>query len=119
MDDTNFTVKRSTIPRAGKGLFSNVNITKGTVVLQYIGKRQPYHSHKSHDYCFNVGDNVCINALKSKAISRYVNDNFNHSDKHLNLDWVTEDGRVFMVAIRDVTAGDELMISYGRRYWGK
>ena len=117
MDDSNFIVKPSTITVAGKGLFTKVDIPKDTNVLEYYGKKQSYHSHKKHDYCFGVGVNMCINAFKSKSIARYVNDNHNHSKKQLNLDWDIKGDKVFMVSICDIPKNSELFISYGNIYW--
>jgi hypothetical protein len=117
MDDSQFIIKPSTISNAGKGLFSRTNIKRGTTVLVYQGKRQMYHSHKNHEYCYGINDSTCINAKKSTCLARYVNDTFGHSDKPINLRCNINDDVIEMVACTDINAGDELFISYGDRYW--
>lgn len=117
MNDSNFIVKPSTISIAGKGLFTNVDIPRDSVVIEYYGKRQLYHSHKKHDYCYGIGNNICINAFKSKSLARYVNDNYNYSEKKLNLKWKVINDKVFMESICDIPKNTELFISYGNIYW--
>lgn len=117
MDSSLFSVKPSTIFKAGKGLFTKVDIPQNTTVLHYLGKKQPYHSHKNHNYCFGLDNNTCINALKSSHIAKYVNDNHNYTDKQLNLKWVFKDDQVLMVSIKDIPKNSELFIPYGDKYW--
>lgn len=127
MDNSLFIVKSSSIPNAGKGLFTKVDILKDTIVLYYTGKKLSYYSHKSHDYCYKMDDNICINGLKSKHISKYVNDNHNHSNKQLNLEWKiysnkvdsnkVDSNKIAMVSTCDIPKDSEMFISYEYKYW--
>jgi len=117
MDECNFQIKQSTITKAGKGLFTKTNIENETIVLEYKGKIQPYHSHKDHEYCFEIRKNVCVNAKKNKGLARYINDTYEHSHKLVNLDWVHINGKVYMKSIQYIPKETELFIKYGNDYW--
>lgn len=117
MDESLFIVKPSTITRAGRGLFTSVNIHKGSTVLEYKGRRQKYHSHKDHGYCYEVEDGICINATKSNGKAKYVNDNYGYKHKLYNLDWIITEGNVYLLSTRFIHKGSELFVNYGSNYW--
>lgn len=116
--------RKSTIPKAGRGVFvKSGHIAAGTRVMQYVGKLVPEDHIGNHDYCFAITDAHCIKAWSGKVdetdpnkLSGIVNDSYGTKNKP-NLDWVVTGKKVWMVAIRDITAGEELFISYGDKYW--
>src|SRR5690606_8087854 len=72
-------VKKSTIPNAGKGLFTKKFIPKGTLIVEYKGKRSAWRDVKDEDgkngYIFFINRNHVINGLPNKkALARYAND---------------------------------------------
>ncbi len=44
----------------------------------------------------------------------YLYDFYDH-----NLDWQEHNGRVYLTATRDICAGEELFVDYGRSYWSR
>jgi uncharacterized protein len=118
-------VKKSTIPNAGKGLFTKKFIPKGARVLEYKGIISTWKDVKDEDgrngYIFYVKRHHVINAAPTlKALARYANDaNGLTKVKGLknNCDYETEDLRAFIVALRDIPAGSEILVDYGKDYW--
>ena len=52
------------------------------------------------------------------VLARYANDAKGLGRGLLNnCKYVEDKGRVFIVAIKDIPAGAELLISYGKEYW--
>ena len=122
-------VKRSGIPGAGKGLFTKQFIVKGTRIIEYKGeittwKKVLQIERKTkifNQYLYYLKCNHIIDAmLYSKALARYANDakGLNKARGLVNnCKYVEDEGRVFMEAIKDITAGAELLIRYGTEYW--
>lgn len=121
----NLIVKRSTIPNAGKGLFTKTYIPKGTRIIEYKGKvtswKDADHDDGNNLYIFYVNRNHVINAADNKKLlARYANDAKGLSKiKGLrnNSEYVNEKTRVFIIATRDIAAGSEIFVGYGADYW--
>ena len=123
--DKQLEVKRSTIPGAGKGLFTKKKIEKGRYITEYTGTistwKEVNHENGSNLYIYYVNRNHVIDASKhTKSVARYANDakgiqrpkGFRN-----NAQYVTENGRVFIQALVDINAGEEILVSYGKEYW--
>jgi hypothetical protein len=72
-------LKKSSIPGAGKGLFTKIDIGKGQLIVEYKGKLELWKDVKGQDgynaYLFRLNRKYAINALNyKKALARYVND---------------------------------------------
>jgi len=117
-------VKESTIPGAGKGLFTNIEIPKGTRVVEYKGRRTVWKEVKNDStnyYIYTINRNNVIDAQKTmSALARYAND-----AKGLtrvkgvtnNCVYVNEGKRAFIEALRDIPAGAEILVDYTKEYW--
>jgi hypothetical protein len=72
-------------------------------------------------YIFYVKRTHVINALPTpKALARYANDANGLTrvpGLKNNCDYETEDVRAFIVALRDIPAGSEILVDYGKDYW--
>jgi hypothetical protein len=118
-------VKRSTIPGSGKGLFTKKPIPKGTPIVEYKGKISDWNSAEHDDgnnpYIFYVNRKHVIDALKTPgALARYANDGTGLKRvKGLtnNATYVEKGKRVFIEALRDIPAGSEILVNYGKEYW--
>lgn len=119
------TVKESTIPGAGMGLFTKEPIPKGTRVIEYKGKvtswKKADHMDGLNPYIFYVNAYHVIDTLHcKKSLARYAND-----AKGLkkikgitnNCKFVIEDLRVFLEAEKNIEAGSEILVGYGQEYW--
>jgi uncharacterized protein len=118
-------VKPSTLPNAGKGLFTKIFIPKGTRIVEYKGRittwKEVEHDH-DNAYLFTVHEGHVIDASRSyKALSRYANDarGFTRVTGITNnsIYYRDENDRVFLESKRDIEAGSEIFVSYGADYW--
>jgi len=118
-------VKESTIPGAGMGLFTHVAIAKGSRIIQYTGRVSTWekadHQEGLNAYIYYMNDDNVIDASKRKnSLGRYANDARGMKKiKGLlnNCDYVEEGVKVFIEATKDIAAGGEILVSYGKEYW--
>lgn len=104
-------VKRSS---AGLGLFAAVPIKKGKTIIEYIGERIPTSEGDKRDsrYIFNVNSRIDIDGSPRYNTARYIN----HSCRP-NCEAINRRGRVFIVAKKNILAGEELHYNYGKSYF--
>lgn len=118
-------VKKSTLPNAGKGLFTKKFIPKGTRIVEYKGKTRTWKEVQADDkespYIYYVTRNFVIDALNDKkAMARYANDARGLQrvkDINNNAEYVEDGTRVFIEAAKDIPAGGEIFVGYGPEYW--
>ena len=120
-------VKKSTLPNSGKGLFTLKDIRKDQIVCEYEGELITWaEATKRNDkdkggYVYYITAKACIDAFKyKKTYGRYANDAAgltrvaglrNNSTYH------EVKNRVYIKATRNIPAGSEIFVSYGRSYW--
>lgn len=118
-------VKRSTIAAAGKGLFTKKFIAKGSCIVEYKGKittwKDANHDDGKNAYIYYVKRSHVIDASRRlKVLARYANDAAGLTRiKGItnNSEFVDEGLRVFIYAKKDIPAGSEILVAYGKEYW--
>ena len=118
-------VKRSQLPDAGKGLFTKVFIPKGTKVVQYKGKITTWkgvdHKEGNNGYIYFVRRDYVIDARTwPSALARYANDAEGlQKVKGLrnNAEYMEEGEKVYIITTKDIPAGSEIFVEYGKEYW--
>lgn len=118
-------IKVSTIPGAGKGLFTSIFIPKGTRIIEYTGKITTWKEVNSGEhfngYVYYINRNHVIDGKDDMdSLARYANDarGITTIDGVTNNSkYVEEDKRVYIVARKDIEAGSEIFVSYGKEYW--
>ena len=97
----------------GQGLFAGQEIKQGTKIIRYIGERITHEESErrlaaGNAYIFGLDERYAIDGSTPKNTARYIN----HSCEP---NCQTEQfGRiVWIVAIRDIRAGEELTYNYG------
>jgi uncharacterized protein len=118
-------VKKSGIPNSGKGLFTKKFIPKGTRIVEYKGRISKWKDVADEDgkngYIFYVNRNHVINALPVKsALARYANDArglVRVKGVTNNCDYVSEGVKAYIESKRDIPAGAEIFVDYGKDYW--
>jgi SET domain-containing protein len=118
-------VKKSTIPNSGKGLFTKKFIPKGTRIVEYKGKISTWKDVKDEDgkngYIFYVTRNHVIDGRPAlKAFARYANDArglVKISGITNNSDYVTDGLKAYIESKKDIPAGSEIFVDYGKDYW--
>ncbi len=102
----------------GKGVFAVQDLAEGEVLIEYIGEiinwkealRRHPHDPKdpNHTFYFHIDEDHVIDAKHGGNSSRWIN----HSCKP-NCEADEQDGRVFIKALRNIPAGEELFYDYG------
>lgn len=118
-------VKKSTIPNAGKGLFTKKFIPKGTRIVEYKGRRSAWKEVKDEDgkngYIFFINRNNVIDGLPYKsALARYANDArglVKMKGFYNNSDYIVDGVRAYIESKKDIPAGSEIFVDYGKDYW--
>jgi uncharacterized protein len=117
-------VKKSTIPGAGKGLYTKKFISKGTRIVEYKGRKTVWKEVKDRDdngYIYSINRNHVIDALKTKsALARYANDAkglVRIKGINNNSEYVNDNYRAYIEATKDIPAGAEILVGYGKEYW--
>lgn len=120
-------VKKSRLPGAGKGLFTTKDIKKGSKIIEYRGEIidwKEYCKRVKEDkdgYMAFVSRNKCIDAYNTPQYkARYANDanGLIKSKKYKNnAEYQIIDDKVYIVATRDIKAGEEIFVDYSKDYW--
>ena len=119
------TIKRSGITGAGKGLFTKEFIAKGTKIVEYAGSittwKDVMAQTQFNGYVYYIKRNIVIDAKPyKKTFGRYAND-ANGITKIKNVKnnsrYIIEGTKVFIEAFKNINAGDEIFVSYGKEYW--
>ena len=102
----------------GKGVFALTDFAKGETIIEYVGeiiswkealRRHPHDpTDPNHTFYFHIDETHVIDALYGGNSSRWIN----HSCKP-SCEPDEVDGRIFIKAIRDIKAGEELSYDYG------
>ena len=106
--DDRFELRPSTIPAAGLGVFTRVELTVGAT-LEVIGVLVTHESisdrctHFADHHKFRLGDKLLIPAGFGGLVNHSVDP---------NLEKVIEGDRLFLRAIRPIAAGAELFFRY-------
>lgn len=118
-------IKRSGIPGAGKGLFTKNFIPKGTRIVEYKGKvttwKEVNHDEGKNGYIYYVKRYHVLDARHHvKALARYANDAMGISrvkGVRNNSSYETNGLKVYIDAAKDIPAGSEILVGYGKEYW--
>lgn len=123
--DNYLQVKQSTLPNAGKGLFTKKFIAKGSLITEYKGKitnwKDTNHDDGKNPYIFYVSRNHVLDAKEEKiAFAHYANDakGFKRVPGLKNNGiYIVKNKRVFIQALKDIQPKEEIFVAYGKEYW--
>jgi uncharacterized protein len=120
-------IRNSQLPKAGKGLYTTKKIRKGTRIIEYRGEIitwKEYEKRVREDkdgYLFYVNKKRCIDAYSTPQYkARYANDAAGLSRvKGLqnNSTYQIFGNKCYIVAERDIEAGEEIFVDYTSEYW--
>ncbi len=119
------TVKKSGLTNAGNGLFAKVFIPKNMLIVEYKGKITTWKEVDDNDgnngYIYYVKKDHVIDASNhKKALARYANDARGlRRTKGLtnNAEYVEVGTKVYIKSNKDIEAGSEIFVEYGKEYW--
>jgi SET domain-containing protein len=102
----------------GKGVFAVTDIAEGETIIEYVGEiitweeAQAKHPHDpsdpNHTFYFHIDEEHVIDGKVGGNSSRWIN---HACEPNCEADEV--DGRVFIKALRNIAAGEELHYDYG------
>ena len=113
--------RKSQLPNAGDGLFTNKKIEKYQIICCYDGPHITNKQWKISGWNVNllqIDENTCIDGKNCQA--RKINDANGISKKvgcNNNCRFIIENKKAFIVATRDIEKGEELFVGYGENYW--
>lgn len=118
-------LKKSVLEEAGKGLFTRIEIPKGTVITEYKGRfvfwKDVKHLDGYNAYLFKINRQFAIDAEKYyKSFGRYANDARGFSritGLRNNSEYVVYNNRCYISSIRKIQKGEEILVPYGKEYW--
>jgi SET domain-containing protein len=102
----------------GKGVYAVVDLAEGETLIEYLGevigwdealRRHPHDpTDPNHTFYFHIDEDHVIDAKVGGNSSRWIN----HSCAP-NCESEVDEGRVFIRALRNIAAGEELFYDYG------
>jgi SET domain-containing protein len=120
-------VKKSSLPDAGKGLFTKRDIKKGERFIEYLGEvvtEAELDRRAEKDifgYAFYISKKKCIDAFYTpNELARYANDarGLNKiKGVNNNACYVVYRNSGWIKAEKNIKAGEEIFVSYGAEYW--
>ena len=119
------TIKTSIIPGSGLGLFAEENIKPGQPIVKVTGPRYTEEEAlklEMNGYLLDAADNSG-EAIDVEGPARYANDAFGITRlpglANNSAFILYEDGTMWLEATRNIKAGNEIFVSYGRTYWAR
>lgn len=118
-------VKDSQIPNSGKGLFTSIDIEKNEIISKFIGEiLSDYESDirsnsGDDDYFMNLPSGKILDCKLTDCFAKYANDSEVMPSGFKNNSFISMDDEdnVVLVAKRDISAGEEIFVGYGKKYW--
>jgi SET domain-containing protein len=118
-------VKESMLPGAGKGLYTEELIEKGSCIIEYKGTvttwKNVAHDDGKNAYVFYVNRNHVTDARDHPhELARYVNDAKGIQQVkgiNNNAEYVVIKRRIYIYATKNIPAGAEIFVGYGKGYW--
>ena len=102
--------------KTGRGLFAQEPIPKGACIIEYVGRPLSLveMARDAGKYYFWVSDFAMIDGNIKENTARFIN----HSCAP-SCEVDGPDGRIFVMAKRNIKAGEELTYDYGDEYFNK
>lgn len=100
----------------GLGLFAKVDIKKGDCIIEYVGEiiTEDEANRRGGKYLFQTGRNRHIDGKDRSNTARYIN----HACRP-NAESDIKKGRVFISAVKNIKAGEEIFYDYGKEYFNE
>lgn len=112
LDKSYYAVKRGV---SGLGLFAKKDIPKKSCIIEYVGIMRPNKEveFNTTKYLFEINNRFTLDGSPRWNTARYIN----HSCKKHNAESDVIKGRVYISAIKNIKAGEEITYDYGKEYF--
>jgi SET domain-containing protein len=110
MKREDFVIRRTA---TGLGLFTLRAIKKGQRIIEYVGTiiTNEEADRRGGKYLFELDEKRAVDGHARSNTARYIN----HSCRP-NAEGLTTGSRIWIWAMRDIKAGEELTLNYGKEY---
>jgi hypothetical protein len=122
-NDDNVEIKKSKIPRAGKGLYAKKDFKRGDFICWYMGylieNDMIVNGYYDSDYILKLPDKnlyICAEDVNS-CFGRYINDGLSKYNSNCIFETYTDIYSAGIKAKKKINKGDELYLTYGTDYW--
>lgn len=106
---------------AGNGLFVLQAVSPGEVLCEYRGRllcTSEAMRLENKSYLMRIGPQEYIDAREElEVLACFINDCRNPAVYNVRFEKRPGEGRAMVVAVRPISAGEELFVDYGRWYW--
>jgi hypothetical protein len=103
------------------GLFADKDFSEGSIICIYTGKvLRTKEALKLEDksYLMRLGEQCYIDAKDTlEVLARYINDCVNPKGWNVRFDKSAENQCAYVVALRNISKGEEIFVDYGKWYW--
>jgi hypothetical protein len=115
-------VRKTTIKGCDfNGLFANQAYSQGDILCKYTGavlRTKEALRLEDKSYLMRLGEQCYVDARASlDVIARYINDCINPAGWNVKFRKRPDEECAEVVAIRDIAAGEEIFVDYGKWYW--
>lgn len=115
----------SQIPNAGNGLFTSIDIESGEIISKFVGEVISDEEAKKRadlgddDYFMMLPTGETLDCKRTECFAKFANDAEGIPSGFKNNAIITMDDydNVVLAADRDIRAGEEIFVGYGKRYW--
>jgi len=121
-------IKESQIPGSGNGLFTAIPLYKDEVISIFKGeilcdKEAQNRAINGEDrYFINLPDGAIFDSRKVMCFAKYANDAMGFVKSKFKINskiQLDENGRICIVANKNILTGEEIFCNYGKKYWNK
>ena len=113
--------RRSTMPRAGQGLFATQHWPRGACICCYRGtvlRTRDAIRLEDKSYLMRLGPQVYVDARPHPhVLARYINDARNPTRNNARFEKLPDKAMARVLATRDIEPNEEVLVDYGRWYW--
>jgi uncharacterized protein len=97
----------------GRGMFARAEILAGDRIIQYTGERISKEESirrcsEGNNYVFHINEEFDLDGSIESNLARFIN----HSCAP-NTEAVLEEGRIWIIALRNIGPGEEITFNYG------
>jgi hypothetical protein len=115
-------IKPSQIPNAGLGLYTAIKLFKGDIIAQFHGEvlnKQEFLKRSAlqeDNYFMNLPNGLTLDCMNTDGFAKMANDVL-HSNFKQNAIITLDHNRVVLVANKTIQVNNEILTSYGKKYW--
>jgi len=115
-------IAQSTLPNAGKGLFTKKVIKKGELICYFSGELIDEREAERRDngirghYFVQLASGKILDTYNSKSFAKWINDARDKKKNNSKIYSTMGGNRAYISATKTIKPG-EIFVDYGRQYW--